>query len=103
MLTIPVLLVIAGVELGFMQRLLESTSLTAPQWLLCIGLAIVLPIVIELKKLVVRRRLGRSRTPCSPRRRPSSPSVPGPEPPGCQPLCAKYAAERLTTRWWEWA
>ncbi len=66
MLTIPVLLVIAGVELGFMQRLLESTSLTAPQWLVCIGLAIVLPIVIELKKLVVRRRSAHPNTLLAP-------------------------------------
>ena len=49
-----------------MQRLLESTSLTAPQWLVCIGLAIVLPIVIELKKLVVRRRSAHPNTLLAP-------------------------------------
>ncbi|GAA3633745.1 cation-translocating P-type ATPase [Microlunatus ginsengisoli] len=67
-LTIPVLITIAAVELQFMQRLLETTSLSANQWLACLGLALVLPIVIELKKLVVRRRTAKPAGPLDPQR-----------------------------------
>ena len=55
-LAIPVILVVTAVELSFMQQLLDTVPLNTNQWLACIGLSLVLPVVVELKKLVVRRR-----------------------------------------------
>ena len=55
-LAIPVVLTVLFVELGFMQRLLMTTSLHTGEWLACAGLGLVLPVVVEVKKWVVRRR-----------------------------------------------
>lgn len=55
-LAIPAALTVAAVEVGFLQRFLGTTSLTGEQWLICLGLAVIVPIVIELQKWVVRRR-----------------------------------------------
>jgi Ca2+-transporting ATPase len=56
-LVLPVLLVVLATELAFMQRGLLTQSLTGLQWLACVGLALVLPIVVEVDKWVRRRRL----------------------------------------------
>jgi len=56
-LSIPVALVILSTELTSLQRGLLTQSLTGPQWLACLGLALVAPVVIELDKLVRRYRL----------------------------------------------
>ncbi len=50
-LTIPVVLTVFAVELPFLQRLLDTVSLTQGQWLVSIALALVLPVVVELGKL----------------------------------------------------
>ncbi len=55
-LSIPVLITVAAVELAFMQRLLSTMSLTGGQWVACIALSLVVPIVIELSKGLRRRR-----------------------------------------------
>jgi Ca2+-transporting ATPase len=55
-LAIPVVLVVLATELGFLQRGLLTQSLTGPQWLACIGLALVVPVVVEIDKWVRRRR-----------------------------------------------
>ena len=47
-------------ELGFLQRFLGTTSLSGDQWLLCIGLAIVLLLVDEVIKFFLRRRRGQA-------------------------------------------
>jgi Ca2+-transporting ATPase len=50
------LLIILPTELGFLQGALGLTSLDGNQWLLCIGLAIVLFIVYEVIKAILRSR-----------------------------------------------
>ena len=55
-LSIPVLLTIASVELGFMQQLLPTVALTGGQWLAAIGLTLILPIVVEGHKALLRSK-----------------------------------------------
>jgi P-type Ca2+ transporter type 2C len=55
-LVIPVALVVLATELPFLQRGLLTQPLTGPQWLACIGLALVVPVVVEVDKWVRRRR-----------------------------------------------
>ncbi|MDM7855543.1 cation-translocating P-type ATPase [Cellulomonas alba] len=55
-LSIPLLLTVVSVQVAGLQRLLMTTSLTGPQWLAAIALAAVVPIVVELDKLVRRHR-----------------------------------------------
>jgi Ca2+-transporting ATPase len=43
-------------ELGFLQRLLGTTSLRAQEWLLCVGFAVFLILVDEVIKFFLRRR-----------------------------------------------
>jgi Ca2+-transporting ATPase len=43
-------------ELGFLQRLLGTTSLRAQEWLICLGFAVVLILVDEVIKFFLRRR-----------------------------------------------
>jgi Ca2+-transporting ATPase len=54
-LAIPAGLVVLGTELPFLQRGLLTQSLTGPQWIACLGLAAVLPVVVEADKWVRRR------------------------------------------------
>ncbi len=54
-LSIPVLITIVAVEWTFMQKLLLTTPLTGGQWLASLGLALVVPIVIEVSKALRRR------------------------------------------------
>ncbi len=58
-LSIPVLITIVAVEWTFMQRLLSTTSLSGGQWLAAIGLALVVPVTIELSKIPRRRTMAR--------------------------------------------
>ncbi|MDQ2670917.1 MAG: HAD-IC family P-type ATPase, partial [Gemmatimonadota bacterium] len=55
-LAIGVALTVAAVEMDFLQRFIGTTSLTEHQWLICLGLAVIVPIAIEIQKWVVRRR-----------------------------------------------
>ena len=55
-LAIPVALVVLATELRFLQHGLLTQSLTGDQWLACIGLAMVLPVVVEVDKWIRRRR-----------------------------------------------
>jgi len=55
-LAIPVGLLVLATELSFMQRGLMTRSLTGPQWLACLGLALVLPLGVEADKWLRRRR-----------------------------------------------
>ena len=61
-LSVPVLFTVAAVEIGFLQNLLLTTSLSGGQWLACLGLALIVPIVVELDK-VIRRNQARRRSP----------------------------------------
>ncbi|MEU6189334.1 cation-transporting P-type ATPase [Nocardia sp. NPDC047038] len=55
-LSIPVVVTVFAVEIGFLQDLLMTRSLTGGQWLACLGWSLVVPIVIEAEKAVRRRR-----------------------------------------------
>jgi Ca2+-transporting ATPase len=55
-LSAPVILVVLATELGFLQGWLATQSLSGPQWLACLGLALLLPIVAEVDKVIMRRR-----------------------------------------------
>jgi Ca2+-transporting ATPase len=56
LLAIPAALVVLSTELGFLQRGLVTQSLSGLEWLACIGLALVLPVVVEVDKWIRRRR-----------------------------------------------
>lgn len=58
-LSIPTLLTVAAVEIGFLQNLVGTTSLGGDAWLQCLGLALVVPVFIEIEKWLRRRRLAR--------------------------------------------
>ena len=45
-----------GTELGFLQRILGTTSLTRDQWLICIAVSLTVVIADELIKVFLRRR-----------------------------------------------
>ena len=53
---IPVVLIIAATQVGFLQSSLLTQPLTEREWLACLGLALALPLVIESAKWVRRRR-----------------------------------------------
>ncbi|HQR27608.1 MAG TPA: cation-translocating P-type ATPase [Nocardioides sp.] len=53
---IPVTMTFVGTELPRFQKALMTTSLTTGQWVACILLAAVLPLVVEVGKLARRRR-----------------------------------------------
>ena len=55
-LSVPVILVVLATELDFLQGWLTTQSLSGPQWLACLGLALLLPIVAEVDKVLMRRR-----------------------------------------------
>jgi P-type Ca2+ transporter type 2C len=55
-LAIPAALLVLATELRFLQHGLLTQSLTGNQWLACIGLGLVLPVVVEIDKWVRRRR-----------------------------------------------
>jgi len=59
-LAIPAAITVVAVEWTFMQNLLLTTSLNRSEWLTCLGLALVVPIVIELSKIPRRRRLAKA-------------------------------------------
>ena len=46
----------SATEIGFLQRSLLTQELTGIQWLACIGLVLMLPLVIEGSKWIRRRR-----------------------------------------------
>ena len=56
-LAIPAGITLVAVEWTFMQKLLLTTPLTTGQWLASLGLALLVPITIELNKVPSRRRL----------------------------------------------
>ncbi len=57
-LSIPVILLVLSTEMAFLQHALMTQQLSGLQWLACIGLALVLPVVVEIDKLVRRRTHG---------------------------------------------
>ncbi len=55
---VPIVLLFLGTELPRAQGALMTTSLTGPQWMASIGLALALPVVIEGAKWIRRRRVA---------------------------------------------
>jgi P-type Ca2+ transporter type 2C len=53
---VPVTLLVLATVLPRLQSALLTASLTGPQWIAAIGLALLLPIVIEVSKWIRRRR-----------------------------------------------
>ncbi len=66
-LVVPVLLTIVSVEWTFMQNFLMTRSLTGGEWLACIGLALLVPLVIEGDKAWRRHRTRRATEALDPR------------------------------------
>jgi Ca2+-transporting ATPase len=56
---LALLAIVAVTAIGFLQRIVGTTSLTFSQWSICIGLAASLVVVEEAIKLFVRRRARR--------------------------------------------
>ena len=52
---LALLLTLLGTELGFLQRILGTVSLSGDQWLLCIGVALMLILIDEVIKFFMRR------------------------------------------------
>ena len=50
------MLVVLSTELGFLQRLLTTQSLSGGQWLASLGLALAVGLVVEVDKWIRRRR-----------------------------------------------
>jgi P-type Ca2+ transporter type 2C len=63
---IALLAIIVVTTIGFLQRIFDTVELSFAQWSICIGIALVLVVVEELIKLVVRQR-GRQRVPAATR------------------------------------
>ena len=57
---VPLTLIFLATQLPRLQSGLLTTSLTGPQWLAAIGLALVLPIVVEGGKWIRRRRMPKA-------------------------------------------
>jgi Ca2+-transporting ATPase len=55
-LSIPIVLIVLSTVLAPLQKGLLTQPLTGPQWLACLGLALVTPVVVELDKLIRRHR-----------------------------------------------
>ncbi|BAH51867.1 cation-translocating P-type ATPase [Rhodococcus opacus] len=64
-LSIPVVVTVFAVEIGFLQDLLMTTSLTGGQWLACLGWSLIIPAVVEAEKALRRRQHARPTTPIS--------------------------------------
>ena len=58
---VPVALIRLATELPGLQSALHTVPLTGRQWLACIGLAALLPIVVETGKWIRRRRATEER------------------------------------------
>ena len=52
---VPLVMVFLGTQLPTLQQALLTTSLTPTQWLVCLGLAALLPLTVEISKAVRRR------------------------------------------------
>jgi Ca2+-transporting ATPase len=61
-LAIPAALVVLATELDFLQQSLLTQSLTNHEWLACLGLSLVLPVVVEADKWIRVRRAQRPAT-----------------------------------------
>jgi P-type Ca2+ transporter type 2C len=56
----------AAVELNMLQRLLDTTSLTGPQWLVVLGLSLIAPAVVAVDKFIQLARTPEARAGAAP-------------------------------------
>jgi Ca2+-transporting ATPase len=56
LLAIGALIVLFGTQFGFLQNWLTTTTLTKSQWGWVLLLALVMPVVVEVDKWIMRRR-----------------------------------------------
>jgi Ca2+-transporting ATPase len=68
----------AAVELGMLQRLLDTVSLTGGQWLVAIGLSLLTPAFVAVDKVIRAHRLAATaRRSAEPTATELSPADPG--------------------------
>jgi P-type Ca2+ transporter type 2C len=67
--------IVLGTELGVMQRFLDTTPLSFRQWLVCIGLGLVVLLVTEIRKAILRRQEETAQA-----REPTADAAPAPAP-----------------------
>ena len=48
--------IVAGAEVGIVHRLLDTVDLSSEQWLVCIAVSLLIVVVSEARKLLLRRR-----------------------------------------------
>jgi P-type Ca2+ transporter type 2C len=60
---VPVVMIVLATQLPTLASGLLTQALTGREWLACLGLALLLPVVIEANKWIERRRLA---TPAHP-------------------------------------
>jgi Ca2+-transporting ATPase len=53
---LSVVAIIIATELSFLRRILDTIELTGNQWLICIGAGLVIVVVSEILKFVLRRK-----------------------------------------------
>jgi Ca2+-transporting ATPase len=56
----------AGVELGMLQRLLDTESLTGGQWAVVLGVSLIAPALVWADKAIQNRRLRDDRAELGP-------------------------------------
>jgi len=57
-LGLAAIITVLGIELPFLQRLLDTVSLTGSQWLGVLGLSLAVPVLVEAEKAYRRHRLA---------------------------------------------
>ena len=60
---VPVVMIVLATQLPTLASGLLTQPLTGREWLACVGLALLLPVVIEANKWIQRRRLAPPATP----------------------------------------
>ena len=69
---VVLLLTVLATELGLLQRILDTTSLTLREWLVCIAVSLSLLVVEEAIKFYLARRGARTVPQTSPQATPQS-------------------------------
>lgn len=65
-LAIPTVVTILAIELDFLRRLLMTSDLSGGQWLAALGLASIVPVVVEVEKAIRRRTRRRGAAVATP-------------------------------------
>jgi len=50
--------IILATGLGFLQKVLDTVPLTGYQWLICIGAGLIIVVVSEVRKFMLRRQIA---------------------------------------------